>query len=142
MIRNGTANWKGGLKGGGGTVSTDSGVLSNVAYSFSKRFENEPGTNPEELVAAAYAGCYAMALAAGLEKSGKTVDNVDAKASVTLEKVGDGFGVTKIHLDVVATVPDITPAEFSEAAAATKAGCPIGKLLTPGTDVSLEAKLA
>jgi osmotically inducible protein OsmC len=140
MIRKASAIWKGGLKDGKGTVSTETNTVSNAAYNFVQRFEDTPGTNPEELVAAAHAACYSMALSATLEKNGTKADSVETKASLTLEKLDLGFTVTRIHLDVVAKVPGSTPEQFLSAAEAAKRGCPISRLLN--TTITLEAKLA
>lgn len=129
MQRKASAQWSGGLKEGRGTVSADSGVLSNVPYSFSKRFENEKGTNPEELIAAAHASCFAMATSAQLGNAGITAQSVAATASVALEKVGDGFAVTSSHLDVTIKAPGADRAKVQTAAENAKNGCPISKLL-------------
>src|SRR5438105_1331194 len=139
--RRASAAWKGGLKGGKGNLKTETGAASG-AYSFPSRFENGTGTNPEELLAASYASCYAMALSAGLEKAGKTAKSVKADAAATVEKVGDGFKVTKIQLTVLASVPGIGNDEFQTIAAATKEGCPIGGALKGNVALSLDAKLA
>lgn len=140
MIRKANAVWKGGLKDGQGTVSTETGVVSSAAYNFAQRFEDKPGTNPEELVAAAHAACYSMALSATLEKSGQKPESVETKASLTFEKLDLGFTVTRIHLDTVAKVPGSTPEQFLAAAEAAKRTCPISRLLN--TTITLEAKLA
>jgi lipoyl-dependent peroxiredoxin len=129
MIRNASAIWKGSLKEGKGTISTDSGVLSNAQYSFSTRFENGRGTNPEELIAAAHAGCFSMALSAQLGNAGITPQSVETTAAVTLEKTDAGFTVTKIHLNVTARIPGADEAAFEKAAQDAKAGCPISRLL-------------
>ena len=129
MIRKASAEWRGSLKEGAGTVSTESGVLAGTSYSFATRFENAKGTNPEELVGAAHAGCFSMALSAILGGAGFTPDHIRTSASVTLEKVGDGFAVTAIHLAVSARVPKADRAAFEKAANEAKAGCPISKLL-------------
>ena len=139
MIRKGSAEWRGGLKDGKGTVSTDSGVLSTVPYSFSTRFENAKGTNPEELVAAAHAGCFSMALSAQLGGAGLTPQSIRTTASVTLEKVDAGFSVTAVHLAVIAEIPGADRAAFEKAANEAKAGCPISKLLK--APITMEAKL-
>ena len=139
MIRKGSAEWRGGLKDGKGTVSTDSGVLSTVPYSFSTRFENAKGTNPEELVAAAHAGCFSMALSAQLGGAGLTPQSIRTTASVTLEKVDAGFAVTAIHLVVTAKIPGADRAAFEKAANEAKAGCPISKLLK--APITMDAKL-
>jgi osmotically inducible protein OsmC len=137
--RKGSAAWQGGLKDGKGTVSTDSGVLSNVSYSFSKRFEEEKGTNPEELIAAAHASCFAMATSAQLDGAGIKAQNIAATATVTLEKVGDGFSVTASHLEVTIKAPGADRAKVQTAADNAKAGCPISKLLN--AKISMEAKI-
>lgn len=129
MVRKGSAVWNGSLKEGKGTVSTESGVLSNTQYSFSTRFENGKGTNPEELIAAAHAGCFSMALSAQLGNAGITPQSLETTASVTLEKLESGFAVTKVHLDLTARIPGVDKAAFDKAAADAKAGCPISKLL-------------
>jgi osmotically inducible protein OsmC len=129
MVRKASAVWKGSLKEGAGTISTDSGVLANTQYSFSTRFENGKGTNPEELIAAAHAGCYSMALSAQLGNAGITPQSLETTASVTLEKLDSGFTVTKVHLEVTARIPGVDKAAFDKAAADAKTGCPISKLL-------------
>jgi lipoyl-dependent peroxiredoxin len=129
MVRKASAVWNGSLKEGKGTISTESGVLSNSQYSFSTRFENGKGTNPEELIAAAHAGCYSMALSAQLGNAGITPQSLETTASVTLEKLDTGFTVTKVHLDLTARIPGADKAAFDKAAADAKAGCPISKLL-------------
>jgi osmotically inducible protein OsmC len=139
MIRKGSAEWRGNLKEGKGTVSTESGVVSNAAYSFSTRFENAKGTNPEELVAAAHAGCFSMALSGQLGAAGMTPESIRTTAAVTLEKVGDGFTVTASHLDVTAKIPGADRAKFEKAAADAKAGCPISRLLN--AKITMEARL-
>src|SRR5918998_5187311 len=122
MKRNASAEWRGGLKDGKGTISTDSGVLDSAQYSFSTRFEDGIGTNPEELIAAAHAGCFSMALSGQLGNAGLTADQIDTTAAVTLEKTDAGFTVTKVHLDVRARVPGATEESFSTAANNAKAG--------------------
>jgi osmotically inducible protein OsmC len=139
MKRSASAVWQGGLMKGKGAITSQSGVLSETQYSFSTRFENGIGTNPEELVAAAHAGCFAMALSAQLENAGLTAERIDAKATVTLDKVESGWAVTESHLDVTAKVPNATQETFLPIAEAAKAGCPISKLLTAA--VSMDAKL-
>src|SRR6202043_2572118 len=129
MVRKASAVWKGSLKEGKGTISSDSGVLSNTPYSFSTRFENAKGTNPEELIAAAHAGCFTMALSAQLGNAGITPESLETTAAVTLEKLEAGFTVTKIHLDVTARIPGADQAAFDKAAQAAKTGCPISRLL-------------
>ena len=140
MKRTASANWKGGLKDGQGTVSTTSGVLSSVPYNFSQRFETGAGTSPEELIAAAHASCFAMALSAELGRAGITPESLDSKSTVTLENTGGGFSVTSSHLEVTAKIPNADRAKFDKAAADAKAGCPISKLLN--AKITLEAKLA
>lgn len=137
--KSGSANWKGGLKDGTGTVSTESGVLDKENYGFNKRFEGEKGTNPEELIAASHASCFSMALSMVLGEAGFTADDIATKAVVTLEKKDDGFAVTKSHLTVTAKIPGATAADFMKAADAAKANCPISKLLT--AEITMDAKL-
>ena len=134
-----SAVWKGDLKGGNGTISANSGVLSGAAYTFATRFEGSPGTNPEELIAAAHAGCYSMALSNELAKGGNTPDQVSTTATVTLEPVEGGVAVTKIHLECSAKVPGISQAAFDETANGAKVGCPISKLMN--AEISLNAVL-
>lgn len=139
MQRKASAIWKGNLKEGKGTVSTESGVLSNNAYSFSTRFENEKGTNPEELIGAAHAGCFSMALSAILGESGITPESIETEALVTVEKVPDGFAVTKVHLNVRGRIPNADEKTFQTAAQKAKEGCPISKLLK--AEISMDAQL-
>src|SRR5579872_365735 len=127
MQRKGSAHWAGGLKDGKGTVSTQSGVLNQTQYSFSTRFENGVGTNPEELIAAAHAGCFTMALSAQLGNAGMTAESIDTTATVTLEKLDSGFAVTSSHLQVKVKIPGADKAKFEEAAKNAKEGCPISK---------------
>ena len=134
-----SAVWKGSLKDGSGEVSSESGVLSSAAYTFATRFEGKPGTNPEELIAAAHAGCFSMALSAQLGGAGLTPDRVSTTATVTLEQTDGGFAVTKVHLDVSAKVPGADQAAFDTAAGNAKAGCPISKLLN--AEISMDAVL-
>jgi osmotically inducible protein OsmC len=140
MERKASAIWRGSLKEGSGTLSAGSGVLKNVAYNFRQRFEDEPGTNPEELVAAAHASCFSMALSAELGKAGLTPESIETRASLTFEPKDGKPTVTKIHLDTTAKVPSATAEAFAKAAADAKAGCPISRLLR--TDITLEARLA
>ncbi|MBX9691756.1 MAG: OsmC family protein [Cyanobacteria bacterium] len=139
MKRKASAEWKKGLKDGTGTVSTDSGVLANTPYSFKTRFEDEKGTNPEELIAAAHAGCFSMALSGQLGNAGLTADSIKTSATVTLEKLESGFTVTEVHLDVVARVPEASEEQFNTAAENAKTGCPISKLFN--AKISMTAKL-
>jgi osmotically inducible protein OsmC len=139
MQRKGSAIWRGDLKSGKGTMATDSGVLKETQYSFSTRFENGVGTNPEELIAAAHAGCFSMALSGQLGEAKLTPTSVHTTATVTLEKTDAGFTVTRVHLDVVAKVPGASQASFDKAAADAKAGCPISRLLK--AEITMTAKL-
>ena len=129
MKRSASAEWKGGIKDGKGTISTESKVLSGAQYSFAKRFENEPGTNPEELIGAAHAGCYSMALSGQLGAANLTAESIRTTAEVTLDKVEGGFGITAVHLTVKARVPGATQEQFKKAAENAKAGCPVSKVL-------------
>lgn len=129
MKRKASAIWRGGLKDGKGSLSTDSGTLKDTQYSFTTRFENGVGTNPEELIAAAHAGCFAMAFSAELGKGGLTPEEISATATVSLEKSNEGFTVSESHLDVTAKVPGAERAKVLEFANAAKAGCPISRLL-------------
>ncbi|HEX7192181.1 MAG TPA: OsmC family protein [Thermoanaerobaculia bacterium] len=139
MKRKASAVWNGSLKEGKGTISTESGLLENAQYSFSTRFEEGKGTNPEELIAAAHAGCFSMALSAQLTTAGTPPERVATTATVTLEKREPGFTVTNVHLDVVAKVPGASQEGFDTAAATAKAGCPISRLLN--TEITMSAKL-
>jgi lipoyl-dependent peroxiredoxin len=129
MLRKASAVWKGSLKQGTGTVSTESGVLSNTPYSFATRFEGVRGTNPEELIGAAHAGCFSMALSGQLGEAGMTAESIETTATLTFEKTEAGFTITKSHLDVTARIPGANQAAFDKAAANAKAGCPISRLL-------------
>jgi osmotically inducible protein OsmC len=129
MKRKGSAVWKGGLRDGKGTVSTESGALADRQYSFSTRFENGIGTNPEELIGAAHAGCFSMAFAGQLGAAGMSPEEIRTTATVTLEKQEIGFTVTAVHLDVHARIPGADAEAFGKAAAGAKAGCPISRLL-------------
>jgi osmotically inducible protein OsmC len=139
MKRSASAVWRGGLKDGKGSLSTDSGVLSNTQYSFGTRFEDGIGTNPEELIGAAHAGCFSMALSAQLGNAGLTAESIRTKAAVTLEKTDAGFTLTAIHLDVTAKVPGADRAAFETAANAAKAGCPVSRVLNAA--ITMDAKL-
>src|SRR4030042_5687365 len=139
MQRKSSAGVSGDLKGGKGTISTDSGVLKATQYSFSTRFENGIGTNPEELIAAAHAGCFSMALSGQLGEAKLTPTRINTTATVTLEKTDAGFTVTRVHLDVVAQVPGASQAAFDTPTAAAKAGCPISRLLK--AEITMTAKL-
>jgi lipoyl-dependent peroxiredoxin len=139
MKRSATAAWSGGLKDGTGTVSLQSGVLSNSRYGFQSRFEDGPGTNPEELIAAAHAGCFTMALSLQLEEAGFKAESLKTDAVVTLEKVASGFEITKIHLNLVAKVPGVGKDVFDKAVNDAKVGCPVSKLFK--AEISLDSKL-
>ena len=139
MKRKASAIWRGGLKDGKGSITTDSGVLKETQYSFSTRFENGIGTNPEELIAAAHSGCFAMAFSAELGKAGLTPESISATATVTLDKTDAGFTVTESHLDVTAKVPGAPAAKVLEIANAAKAGCPISRVLN--AKVTMDAKV-
>ena len=139
MRRHASAHWEGGLKDGKGTVSTDSGVLDKQQYSFGTRFEDGKGTNPEELIGAAHAGCYSMALSMILGEEGLTADSIDTKADVSLEPVEGGFAITAVHLTLEANIPGADKASFEAAAEKAKQGCPVSKLLN--ADITLDATL-
>lgn len=139
MKRTASAAWAGGLKDGSGSISTDSGVLSNSRYGYKARFETGAETNPEELIAAAHAGCFSMALAAQLEEAGLKAESIRTKASVTLEKLPGGYWITAVHLETSACVPGATRLAFDAAAAQAEAGCPVSKLLK--AKITLDAKL-
>ena len=134
-----SAVWKGGLREGSGAISSTSGVLSHTPYTFGTRFEGGAGTNPEELVAAAHAGCFSMALSAQLGEAGLTPEHVSTTAAVTLEKTADGFAVTRIHLDVSARVPGADRAAFDTAANNARTGCPISRLMN--AEITMRATL-
>ena len=139
MRRNASAVWQGGLKDGKGTISTDSGVLAETQYSFSTRFEDGKGTNPEELIAAAHAGCFSMAPSGQLGQAGLTADHIRTTATVRLEKTDSGFSITSVHLDVTAKVPGADQQAFETAANNAKAGCPVSKVLK--AEITMEARL-
>lgn len=136
----GTAVWHGGLKDGKGAISTKSGALKDYPYGFASRFEGKPGTNPEELIGAAHSGCFTMALSLILGEAGLTAEEMNTKADVTLEKLADGFAITKVHLTLRAKIPGTDNAKFQELAAKAKAGCPVSKLFK--AEISLDAALA
>jgi lipoyl-dependent peroxiredoxin len=137
--RTGSAAWSGGLKDGGGTVSTQSGALAGHPYGFGSRFENGKGTNPEELIAAGHAGCFTMALSLILEKAGFKAERMDTKSVVTLEQVGEGFSITRAALTLRAKIPDIDDAKFQELAHTAETNCPVSKLFK--AEITLDAKL-
>jgi len=139
MKRMASAVWMGGLKDGTGTISTQSGLLDEAQYGFNTRFENGIGTNPEELIAAAHAGCFSMALSAQLGEAGLKAERIATSAAVTLEKVGDGFAITAVHLDLVAKIPGASEEALATAANNAKAGCPVSKVLN--AKITLSAKL-
>jgi osmotically inducible protein OsmC len=139
MQRTGSAHWSGGLKDGKGAISTPSGVLKGTQYSFSTRFENGIGTNPEELIAAAHAGCFTMALSAQLGNAGMTAESIDTTATVTLDKTDAGFSITTSHLDVTVKIPGGDQAKFEAAAKAAEAGCPVSRVLN--AKITMDAKL-
>jgi osmotically inducible protein OsmC len=128
MQRKASAVWQGDLKSGKGSISTDSGTLKDTQYSFSTRFENGVGTNPEELLAAAHAGCFTMALSAQLAGAGMVATKLETSCAISLEKVGDGFSITKSHLDVVAHIPNADKAKFDAAVKGAETGCPVSRL--------------
>jgi osmotically inducible protein OsmC len=139
MVRKASAVWKGSLKEGKGTISSESGVLSSTPYSFSTRFENAKGTNPEELIAAAHAGCFTMALSAQLGTAGITPESLETTASLTLDKLEAGWTITKVHLDVAARIPGVDKAAFDKVAENAKAGCPVSRLLK--AEITMTARL-
>ena len=139
MTTFGTARWQGGFKDGRGAISTKSGALKDYPYGFASRFEGKPGTNPEELIGAAHAGCFTMALSNILGEAGLTAQEMNTQADVTLEKKPDGFAITKVHLTLRAKIPGADNAKFQELAAKAKAGCPVSKLLK--ADITLDASL-
>ena len=139
-VRKASAVWNGTLKEGNGTMKMQSGAYEGK-YSFGSRFQEDPGTNPEELIAAAHAGCFSMALSGGLTKSGFSPERVETSAKAHLEKVGQGFKITRIQLTCQASVPGIDDAAFQEIAVGAKAGCPVSQALA-GVDISLDAQLS
>jgi lipoyl-dependent peroxiredoxin len=139
MKRTASAAWSGGLKTGTGTISTQSGVLDKTQYGFKTRFEEGPGTNPEELIGAAHAGCFSMALAAQLEQEGMTANRIETSAAVTLDKVEGGFAITAIHLDLVAHIPGASQEALERVANIAKLGCPVSKVLN--ATITLSTKL-
>jgi lipoyl-dependent peroxiredoxin len=139
MKRKASAVWQGDLKTGKGSISTESGVLQNTQYSFSTRFEDGKGTNPEELIAAAHAGCFTMALSNQLGEQGMKAESLNTTATVTIEKLDTGFAITEVHLDLTARIPQADEAKFNTAVEAAKTGCPISKLFN--TKITLQSKL-
>lgn len=141
MIRkSGNAHWEGSLKDGEGRLGTESGAVNGVPYGFAKRFEGAEGSNPEELIGAAHAACFAMALSLNLGEAGFTADDIDAKSTVSLEQVDGGFAITRAHLEVTAKVPGADADAFRKAAEATKTGCPVSKVLN--CEITMDATLA
>jgi osmotically inducible protein OsmC len=139
MKTQGSAVWRGGLKDGKGAISTKSGALKEYPYGFASRFEGKPGTNPEELIGAAHAGCFTMALSLILSEAKLTAEQMDTTAEVTLDKVDDGFAITTVHLTLKAKIPGTDAKTFQELAAKAKAGCPVSKLLK--ANITLDASL-
>ncbi len=139
MTTFGTAKWQGGLKDSKGALSTKSGALNEYPYGFASRFEGKPGSNPEELIGAAHAGCFTMALSLILEQAGFKAEEMNTKAEVTLEKQGDGFAITKSHLTLRAKIPGIDAAKFKELTGMAEKGCPVSKVLK--AEISLDAAL-
>ncbi|MEO8777730.1 MAG: OsmC family protein [Rhodanobacter sp.] len=139
MKKSASAHWSGSIKDGQGTISTQTGVLREAPYGFKSRFEDGPGTNPEELLGAAHAACYSMALSLGLGEAGLTADSIDTKAVVSLDKDGDGFTIGAVQLTCEARVPGADQATFERIAEATKHGCPVSKVLK--ARITLDAKL-
>jgi len=140
MMTFGGAVWEGGIKDGDGAISTKSGALDKYPYGFASRFEGKAGTNPEELIGAAHAGCFTMALSLILGEAQLTAEHMETKAEVTLDKVGDGFAITAVHLTLTAKIPGADQVKLQELAAKAKAGCPVSKLLN--TKITLDATLA
>ena len=139
MIKKASAVWKGGIKDGSGTLSTETGVLKDAPYGFKSRFESGPGTNPEELIGAAHAGCFSMALSLMLGEAGMKPERIETHAAVSLDKAAEGFEITSSHLSVVAKIPGADKAKFEELANKAKAGCPVSKLLN--AKITMEATL-
>jgi osmotically inducible protein OsmC len=139
MKTHGSAVWQGGIKDGQGAISTRSGALKDYPYGFSSRFEGKPGTNPEELIGASHAGCFTMALSLILGEAGLTAERMETRADVTLDKAGDGYAITAVHLTLKARIPGADPARFEEHAGKAKAGCPVSKLLK--AEITLDATL-
>lgn len=139
MKKTASAHWQGGIKDGKGTISTQSGVLAEQPYGFNTRFEDKPGTNPEELIGAAHAGCFSMALSKELGEAGMTAESIDTKAEVTLDKQGGGFAITAVHLSLKAKIPGADRAAFEKAVETAKTGCPVSKVLN--AEITLEVVL-
>lgn len=139
IVRKADISWTGGLKDGRGSISTASGALKDYPYGFASRFEGQPGSNPEELLGAAHAACFTMALSLILQSAGHTADRMDTSAEVTLEQVGEGYAITAIKLTLRASIPNIEERQFHELAATAKANCPVSKALNP--EITLDAAL-
>ncbi|CAH0179573.1 MULTISPECIES: OsmC family protein [unclassified Pseudomonas] len=139
MKKTASAHWQGGIKDGKGTISTQSGVLAEQPYGFNTRFEDKPGTNPEELIGAAHAGCFSMALSKELGEAGMTAESIDTKAEVTLDKQDGGFAITAVHLSLKAKIPGADRAAFEKAVETAKTGCPVSKVLN--AEITLEVVL-
>ncbi|WP_372874965.1 OsmC family protein [Pseudomonas sp.] len=139
MKKTASAHWQGGLKDGKGTISTQSGVLSDSPYGFNTRFEDQPGTNPEELIGAAHAGCFSMALSKELGDAGMSAESIETKAEVTLDKLDGGFAITAVHLSLRAKIPGADRAAFEHAVETAKNGCPVSRVLN--AEITLEAVL-
>jgi osmotically inducible protein OsmC len=137
--KSGSAYWHGGIKDGGGTISTQTGVLKDAPYGFKSRFEGGPGTNPEELIGAAHAGCFTMALSLILGQAGLTAESLKTTSTISLEQDGAGFTITAAHLDLVAKIPGATEEAFKQAAEAAEKNCPVSKLMK--ATITLDAKL-
>lgn len=129
MKKTASAHWQGGIKDGKGTISTQSGALKDSPYGFNTRFEDKPGTNPEELIGAAHAGCFSMALSKELGEAGMTAESIETKAQVTLDKVDGGFEISAVHLTLRAKIPGAERSAFEKAVEAAKTGCPVSKVL-------------
>lgn len=139
MKKTASAHWQGGIKDGKGTISTQSGALKSAPYGFNTRFEDQPGTNPEELMGAAHAGCFSMALSKELGEAGMTAESIDTQAEVTLDKADGGFAITAVHLTLKARIPGADRAAFEKAVETAKNGCPVSKVLN--AEITLEAVL-
>ncbi|WNF47013.1 OsmC family protein [Pseudomonas sp. SG20056] len=139
MKKTASAHWQGGIKDGKGTISTQSGALKSAPYGFNTRFEDQPGTNPEELLGAAHAGCFSMALSKELGEAGMTAESIDTQAEVTLDKADGGFSITAVHLTLKARIPGADRAAFEKAVETAKNGCPVSKVLN--AEITLEAVL-
>ncbi len=139
MKKTASAHWQGGIKDGKGKISTQSGALKSAPYGFNTRFEDQPGTNPEELLGAAHAGCFTMALSKELGEAGMTAESIDTQADVTLDKSGGGFAITAVHLTLKARIPGADRTAFEHAVESAKNGCPVSKVLN--AEITLEAVL-